>query len=189
MEGVGVLYSLTKHYGLQPVRSMRIGIGFGSNLGDRLANLLAARAKVVALPFIGEPIVSAPMYESIPVDCGESAPDFFNSMVEVDLLESTDVNDLLTALRQIETQLGRPSRRPKNASRPVDLDILYAGNLALHTPTLTLPHPRLHQRRFVLAPLVNVRPDLILPGQLSSVATLLRELNDPSEVKLTMGSW
>ena len=91
---------------------------------------------------------------------GESAPDFFNSMVEVDLLESTDVNDLLTALRQIETQLGRPSRRPKNASRPVDLDILYAGNLALHTPTLTLPHPRLHQRRFVLAPLVNVRPGL-----------------------------
>ena len=70
MEGVWVLYSLTKHYGLQPVRSMRIGIGFGSNLGDRLANLLAARAKVVALPFIGEPIVSAPMYESSPVDCG-----------------------------------------------------------------------------------------------------------------------
>ena len=168
---------------------MRTGIGFGSNLGDRLANLRTARAAVRALPFVGEPILCAPMYESSPVDCGESAPDFYNTVAEVDLLDSADVAELLTALRRIETQLGRPSSRPKNASRSVDLDVLYAGQLVLDTPTLTLPHPRLHQRRFVLAPLADIRPELVLPGQRSPVATLLRELDDPAEVKRAVDAW
>jgi 3-methyl-2-oxobutanoate hydroxymethyltransferase len=83
----------------------------------------------------------------------------------------------MAALRHIELGLGRPERRPVNAPRPIDLDILYAGNLVLPDSSLTLPHPRLHQRRFVLEPLASIRPELVIPGFDKNVWTLLAELS------------
>ena len=167
---------------------MRVGLGFGSNLGDRLANLQRARVLISSLPGLSG-LVSAPLFETEPVDCAGDAGAFLNSVVEIGLPEDADLSDLLARLRRIEQSLGRPSRHPRNASRPIDLDILYAGNHRLTTPALTLPHPRLHQRRFVLAPLAAIRPELILPGQEQSVAEILHELDDAGSVRPVQLSW
>ena len=168
---------------------MRVGIGFGSNLGDRLANLRQAREQVLHLPCVDSLVASAPLFESSPVDCDESAGKFLNTVVEVCLSDSADLGQLLAHLRDIEVSLGRPSRYPKNSSRPIDLDLLYADALELHTPTLTLPHPRLHERRFVLAPLAAIRPGLQLPGHRQNVAVLLEGLPDPADVRFVRESW
>lgn len=85
--------------------------------------------------------------------------------------------DLLTQLREIESSLGRSAHRQRNAPRTIDLDILYAGDQVLKSEQLTLPHPRLTQRRFVLQPLARIRPELVLPGQRKDIATLLAELD------------
>ena len=86
--------------------------------------------------------------------------------------------------------MGRPARRPLNESRPIDLDILYAGDAVSDSPELTLPHPRMLQRRFVLAPLVRIRPELILLGQTKTVAEFLARLDDdPSLVVLAGEQW
>lgn len=85
--------------------------------------------------------------------------------------------DLLIQLREIESSLGRPTERRRNTPRTIDLDILYAGEQVLNGAELTLPHPRLTQRRFVLQPLADIHPKLILPGQDKDIATLLGELD------------
>lgn len=168
---------------------MQAGIGLGSNLGDRQANLRRARGYLCTLPCVRCLRASGPLFETNPVDCHDSADDFLNTVVEVEIPDDTDPAHLLDGLRGIETALGRPARHPKNVSRTVDLDILYAGDLVMNTPQLTLPHPRLHQRRFVLAPLAAIRPDLVLPGLSGPVSQLLANLDDPSAVRLVNATW
>lgn len=168
---------------------MRVGIGLGSNLGDRQANLRRARCYLRALPCVASLRASGPLFATSPVGCGDSAGEFLNTVVEVKLPNDADLHRLLVALRGIETALGRPTWHPKNASRSIDLDILYAGETLLETPLLTVPHPRLHQRRFVLAPLAAICPDLVLPGQQQSVAELLAALDDDASVHLVSATW
>lgn len=168
---------------------MRVGLGLGSNLGDRLANLQEARERVAALPGCAPEVLSAPLFETDPVDCPGDAGAFYNSVIEIGLPDETNLPRLLARLREIERLLGRPSRHPRNVSRPIDLDILYAGGHRLTSPDLTLPHPRLRQRRFVLAPLAAIRPDLVLPGDGQSIADLLRDSADTGSVRLVQRSW
>jgi 2-amino-4-hydroxy-6-hydroxymethyldihydropteridine diphosphokinase len=85
--------------------------------------------------------------------------------------------DLLARLQRIEELLGRPRVHGFHAPRTIDLDILYYDNLYFSLPELTLPHPRLHERPFVLCPLADICPDRILPGLEKSVAMLVGELN------------
>ncbi len=156
---------------------MRCGIALGSNVGDRLARLKEARAAVerlhVAAGGHGAPLYSS-VYETEPVDCEPGSAPYLNAVMEIEYDGQPAV--LLDALQQIENRLGRPSRRPRNAPRTIDLDILYVGNLAISNDELVIPHPRLHSRRFVLEPLNEIRPDLLLPGYHEPVAALFAKL-------------
>lgn len=155
---------------------MRAGIALGSNLGDRATNLRRAHDAIAALPGVTIALSPPAPIETAPVDCPPGAPAFLNTVLEVET--SLPPAELLARLREIEQTLGRPLYRPRNASRPIDLDLLYAGDLVLDTPELILPHPRIAGRRFVLAPLAALRPQLILPGQQKTVAELLAALED-----------
>ncbi len=159
---------------------MRAGIALGTNQGDRLQNLKAALASLRSMHTTGESFLVSRVYETEPVDCEPGTKSFWNAAIEMDFdgLPST----LLDRLQAIEAAMGRPSKRPRNAPRPIDLDILHCGNLVLNNREIIIPHPRLHQRRFVLSPLADIAPDLVLPGRTQSIAELLAALDDPSDV-------
>ncbi len=183
MEGLRLFHPLNA--GSRPQATIPVGIALGSNEGDRLRHLKEARHRIMRLPQIAtDPtatVLSAPVFETDPVDCAPGTAPFLNTVVEVACTKPFRPTDLLDELRTIEAELGRPTRRPRNASRTVDLDLLYAGELRVDLPGLTLPHPRLTQRRFVLGPLAAIRPGLVLPGQTRSVAELLDALPDQQE--------
>jgi 2-amino-4-hydroxy-6-hydroxymethyldihydropteridine diphosphokinase len=167
--------------------TMRAGIALGSNLGDRLANLRDARDRVLRLPGVSLPVADSRIYETEPVNSGPDAGAYLNAVVDVEY-EGQPIA-LLDGLQGIEAELGRPSKRPRNAPRTIDLDILYVGNLVLSNQDVVIPHPRLHLRRFVLTPLADIRPELILPGQQRSVIELLATLQDPADVTIFSPTW
>lgn len=153
---------------------MRCGIALGSNIGDRMAHLRDAHAALESLhQGTNAPLVS-PVYETEPVDCKPGDASYLNAVMEIET--DLDPGALLHALQQIERSMGRPSEHERNAPRTLDLDLLYAGNLILQSDALTLPHPRIATRRFVLQPLADLRPELILPGTDRPVAALLSAL-------------
>ena len=130
-------------------------VGLGSNLGDREATI---RAAIAALP--GVVAVSA-LRETDPVGVVDQ-PRFLNgaARLETDL----SARQLLDALLAIERELGR-ERRERWGPRTIDLDLLLYGDTAVDEPGLTVPHPRLHERRFVLEPLAELDPALVVPGR------------------------
>lgn len=133
-------------------------IGLGANLGDALGTLDAARQAIAAWPHSRLRACSAP-YSSAPVDA--AGPDFVNAVLLLDT--PLPALDLLDALQALEQAHGR--QRPYlNAPRTLDLDLLCLGQQVRQLPRLQLPHPRLHQRAFVLQPLLALWPDLSLPG-------------------------
>lgn len=150
---------------------MRAGVALGSNLGDRLGMLRQARDQIGALPDVVTPILESSVYETDPEECEEDAPKFLNAAIEFEYSGSPE--NLLGELAKIERSLGRPASRARNKSRLIDLDLLYLGPLEIDTPELQLPHPRLTRREFVLRPLADIRPGLILPGQTEPVNALL----------------
>jgi 2-amino-4-hydroxy-6-hydroxymethyldihydropteridine diphosphokinase len=166
---------------------MRAGLALGSNVGDRLSCLRLAREEVRTLPGVSAPERSSRIYETEPVGTEPGAAPFLNAVMEVEFAGHPIT--LLEALQGIESKMGRPSKRPRNAPRPIDLDILYAGNLVLSNEEIVIPHPRLHLRRFVLQPLADIRPELILPGQERTVAKLLAELRDEAQVRVFEEQW
>lgn len=165
---------------------MRAGVALGSNLGDRLANLCAAR-KAIVDTVAGPPVVASPIYETEPIDCEPGAGKFLNAVLEFDY-EGKPV-DLLERLIRIEESLGRHRDHARNVSRNIDIDLLYCDDLTVETERLRLPHPRLHLRKFVLAPLAEIRPDLILPGQTESAGELLAQLDDSSKIVRCEDQW
>jgi len=166
---------------------MRTGVALGSNLGDRLANLRAARKAIVDLAGVEPPILSSAIYETEPVDCEPGAEEFLNAVLEFDY-ESDPVN-LLKKLTEIERALGRPRDRARNISRPIDIDLLYVGEMEIDTAEVQLPHPRMHSRRFVLQPLADIRPDLVLPREAKTVRELLARLDDLGKVVGLTSDW
>jgi 2-amino-4-hydroxy-6-hydroxymethyldihydropteridine diphosphokinase len=166
---------------------MRCGIALGSNIADRRAHLRAARAAVEQLHHGPEPLLASSLYEAEPVGCAPGTEPFLNAVVEIE--HPGPPLALLHALRAIEESLGRPSQRPRNAPRTIDLDLLYAGDCVMTGEELTLPHPRLGERRFVLAPLAEIRPQLRLPGTTEPVEAQLATLPDQPWVARASGSW
>lgn len=163
----------------------RAGIALGSNIGDRLAHLVAAQ-KMIA-DSVAEPLLASAVYETMPIACEPGAGRFLNAVVEVGC--DSDAAALLHELREIEARLGRPSIHPRNVSRTIDLDLLYFGDATISSKDLHVPHPRMHERRFVLQPLADIRADFVLPSQTKTVSQLLAELADTSPVVRAEAQW
>jgi len=166
---------------------MRTGVALGSNLGDRLGNLRAARKAILALPNVKPPVLSSAIYETEPVGCEPGAEKFLNAVVEFDY--EGDPARLLEQLIRIEEALGRKRDHSKNISRAIDIDLLYCGDCSLEDERLQLPHPRIHLRKFVLQPLTDVRADLVLPNQRKTVRELLAESKEAGEVIRVADDW
>jgi len=166
---------------------MRTAVALGSNLGDRLGNLRAARKAILGLSNVKPPILSSAIYETEPVDCEPGAKKYLNAVVEFDY--EGDPAKLLEHLIRIEEALGRRRDHPKNVSRTIDIDLLYSGDRKMKDARLQLPHPRMHLRKFVLQPLADIRPDLIFPGEEKTVRQLLAEFKQSGEVVTFASDW
>jgi 2-amino-4-hydroxy-6-hydroxymethyldihydropteridine diphosphokinase len=166
---------------------MRTAVALGSNLGDRLDNLQAARQQISDLSDIQPPVLSSAIYETDPVDCEPGAPKFLNAVVEFGY--DGDPLQLLKELKSLEGALGRPREHARNVSRKIDIDLLYIGDMKINNRELELPHPRMHLRKFVLQPLADIRPELILPRQAKTVRELLAQLNDTCNVVCLRNDW
>lgn len=165
----------------------RAGIALGSNLGDRMSNLRAALDALRQITSPDEPMLTAPVYQTEPRFCPPGSPDFLNTVVEI-VFEGSPL-ELLAQTRAIEQQLGRTRGEERNTPRTIDIDLLYLGDDIFEDAELTLPHPRIGERRFVLQPLADIRPELVLPGQSPSVGNMLLALpcDDAPLVRLEEG--
>ena len=171
-----------------PKKIIPYGIALGSNLGDRLSHLRRAVAAVLDAEPCVHFVAAAPVFETEPVDCPEGSLSFYNTVIEV--RAAIDPLTLLKHLRKIEEALGRPNIHSHHAPRTVDLDILYAGDVLLQLPELTLPHPRMTLRRFVMEPLACIRPELVLPGQTRDVQALAESLrNGEAPLPIILENW
>jgi len=154
--------------------AMLVFIALGSNLGDARQNILRAMARLRTLS--DEPILRSSLWQSKPVDCPPGSPKFVNAVVGLVLQNGETPESLLTQLQTLEKEFGRQPKKILNEPRPLDLDLIVFGNEIRNVPKLILPHPRAHQRRFVLQPLCEIAPELVLPGQGRTVAELLAAL-------------
>jgi len=161
----------------------RVGIALGSNLGNRLTHMSEARNLLRGLVEEDTLYLQAPVYQSEPVNCNDRSPDFFNTVIEIDYIG--EPYDLLMQTQGIEFHLGRESVYETNAPRIIDLDILYFGDILMTDEILHIPHLRMLSRRFVLQPLNDIRPNLILPGDQVAISKHLRHL-DSNEPPLTL---
>jgi 2-amino-4-hydroxy-6-hydroxymethyldihydropteridine diphosphokinase len=166
---------------------MRTAVALGSNLGDRLENLRAARRQIIDLDEVQPPILSSGIYETEPVDCERGASKFLNAVVEFDY--DGDSGRLLEQVIRIEESLGRRRDHQKNVSRTIDIDLLYCGDRQIDNERLQMPHPRMHLRKFVLQPLGDIRPDLILPNQRKTIGQLLAASDESEDVVRLINRW
>ena len=138
---------------------MRGYLGLGSNVGDRLENL---RAAVDALINHGLEVEAASsVYETEPQGEVTDQPDFLNACLAIET--ELDPAELLTVCKEVEHSLGRPPEGIRHGPRPIDVDVLLLGDVELRSDSLTLPHPEILKRRFVLEPLLELDPELSLP--------------------------
>ena len=151
----------------------RVFIGLGSNLGDRQGNLREALRRLAEVDGVEVAAVSS-FHKTAAV--GPPQPDYLNAAAEL----ATDLEplDLLRRLQQIENDLGRV-RTVKWGPRTVDLDLLLYDDRVIDTPDLKTPHPRMHEREFVLAPLSEIAPDVVVPRLRMSVRDLLIHIRNP----------
>jgi 2-amino-4-hydroxy-6-hydroxymethyldihydropteridine diphosphokinase len=157
---------------------MKAFIGVGSNLGARKANLRRAESLLGSEPGV-QLIQKAPLSETDPVG-GPPQGRFLNTVWKLETRLSP--HDLLAVLQRIESQLGRERGVP-NGPRTIDLDILFYENLVVDQPGLRIPHPRLHERLFVLRPLCWIDPDWVHPTLGKSVRTLCEEIEKTEAVR------
>jgi 2-amino-4-hydroxy-6-hydroxymethyldihydropteridine diphosphokinase len=156
-------------------------VGLGSNLGDRAGNLLLA-VRGMLNAGLGVRRLSS-IYETEPLGVDEEQPPYLNMVAELSGAALPPPEQLLARLLRVEYALGRRRETPR-AARTIDLDLLLYGPALRETEFLTLPHPRLHLRRFVLQPLAELTPHALHPALRKSFQALLDESGDTSEVKL-----
>jgi len=149
-------------------------VALGSNVGDSPGILRRAMERLSELSV--RPLVRSSLWQTTPVDCPPGSPPFVNAVVAITPAAGETPESLLAKLLALEKEFGRRPKQVLNEPRRLDLDLITFGNESRLTPTLTLPHPRAVERRFVLQPLSEIAPDLILPNHNQSVAQLLAKL-------------
>ena len=164
-----------------------VSIALGSNLGDRMENLRFGRQELLARGELTGARWSA-VYETSPVDCPSGSGDFLNAvLVGETIFEPEEWLDLLLA---IEEDAGRVRNGEFNAPRPLDLDLLTCGDSLRDSPRLVIPHPGLRARRFVLQPLSDLAPHLIIPGIDRTVIDLLESCHSHEPApQLFLSDW
>ena len=153
----------------------RVFIGIGSNEGDRLQHLSHAIRAIGAINGV-QLVQMATIIETEPVGGPPQGP-YLNTVIEIETTVSPLA--LLTQLQEIERQLGRLPSPQRWAPRPIDLDLLLYDDQIVELPQLSIPHPRMHERRFVLEPLAQVAPEIVHPVRQQSIAALLEYVRAP----------
>jgi|SRR5579862_2186588 len=165
---------------VHPPSSLAI-VALGSNLGDSRRIILEAMVRLQN--FSDRPILKSSLWQTLPVDCPPGSPMFVNAVIGLAARTGETPESLLQKLRLLEKEFGRQTKETLNEPRPLDLDLIAFGLETRDTPELVLPHPRAHRRRFVLQPLSEIAPDLVLPGQSKTIAQLLAELSSDEVLK------
>ena len=155
-------------------------VALGSNQGDSRQIMVDAMARLQEIS--AAPLLKSSLWQSSPVDCPPESPRFINAAAGLTPLAGETPETLLLKLQGLEKEFGRRLKQVLNEPRPLDLDLIAFGKEVRKTTSLTLPHPRAHQRRFVLQPLAEIAPEFILPGQTESVLDLLVGLPPGEEV-------
>ncbi len=168
--------------------SHEYGLSLGSNLGDRLHNLQEARERVGALPG-ASPVASSAVYETEPVGVRPEHREyaFLNAVLVVSF--SAEPVVLVRELHAIEDAMGRRRTEDRNAPRTIDIDVIYVDSACISQAELVVPHERWFERRFVVQPLCDVRPDLVIPGQTGTVRDVLLSLPQTAEVVQFATQW
>lgn len=156
-------------------------VSLGSNLGDRAGNLLLAVRGLTEASFIIHRLSA--VYETEPVGVSPDQPDYLNMVAEIHVT-NVSPSQMLARMLRIEYLLGRRRIEPK-APRTVDLDLLLYGDKIVETEFLTIPHPRLHLRNFVLVPLTEIAPQIVHPVLNQEIQEILENSNDTAKV----GRW
>ncbi len=167
---------------------MEAGLSLGSNISSRSANLAEAKRRILEIPGVTL-VAQSPLYETEPVGVKPEFKhlDFVNAVLVIETPGTA--HELYDKLRKIEDDVGRHRTIDRFAPRPIDIDIIYFGNDQIESGGLCIPHPQWSKRRFVLQPLADVRPDLVLPGTTKTVKQTLDELKPGEDVWKYGGSW
>jgi 2-amino-4-hydroxy-6-hydroxymethyldihydropteridine diphosphokinase len=155
-------------------------VALGSNVGDSPGILRRAMERLAELSV--KPLVKSSLWQTTPVDCPPGSPPFVNAVVVLTPADSETPESLLEKLLALEKEFGRRPKQVLNEPRRLDLDLIAFGKETRLAPALTLPHPRAIERRFVLHPLSEIAPDLILPNQAKSVTQLLARLTSTEKL-------
>jgi 2-amino-4-hydroxy-6-hydroxymethyldihydropteridine diphosphokinase len=150
-------------------------IALGSNVGDSQSILARAMERLELLS--SEPLLRSSFWQTTPVDCPPGSPPFVNAVIGLRPLAGETPESLLVKLLELEREFGRRPKQVHNEPRRLDLDLIMFGQEWRATKQLLLPHPRAHERRFVLQPLSEFAPDLVLPGQRKTAAELLADMD------------
>jgi 2-amino-4-hydroxy-6-hydroxymethyldihydropteridine diphosphokinase len=156
----------------------KVFLGIGTNLGNRKANLRKAREMIGE--HIGRIWNSSSVYETAPWGF-EAENDFLNMVIEVET--NLSPSEIMKKIAGIESKLGRERDQDRYSSRVIDIDIVLYDDLAINENGLKIPHPLMHERKFVLVPLCELAPDMIHPVLEKSMSVLLEECRDRSKIK------
>jgi len=153
-------------------------IALGSNVGDSRTMIRSAMDRLQMLSRV--PLRRSSLWQTPPVDCPAGSPWFVNAVAGLVAPPAFTPETMLEHLQALEKEFGRQPKKILNEPRPLDLDLIAFGAEVRTAPNLVLPHPRALQRRFVLQPLAEILPDLVLPGQTRTIAECLGALETAS---------
>ncbi len=159
-----------------------IGLSLGSNMGNRLANLKSACEELNRHEGISV-VAKSRIYETEPVGVSDKYQYvlYYNAFIVIETALSPSA--LLDVTKKIEKNYGRDLCSEKNSPRPLDIDIIYVCDLTFNREKIKVPHERWSERRFVVQPLVDVRPDIIIPGQSETAEQILKKLPEEPYVR------